>query len=120
MQTALAALCNDAGVSAEGQEYLAARGVTTVAIVALSTASEAKFVEHFVDPFITGVNIHGTNHKSTQDDLVTSASMLAAWEDARRARASMATATVTPIPNNALANTAALAATCLRNEPQAA
>ena len=77
----LASVFDDAGVSPEAREYIKARGITSIAVMALLAKDDATFQTTFVQKFITGIKIDGTDHKfngTAEEQEVMEATLLAA------------------------------------------
>ena len=81
----LADLCEQAGASPH-VEYLRARGIATVSILARTAASEADFIQNVVTPYIDGTTVLEVPYKAAGDQLGVKAALVVAWEDARAYR----------------------------------
>ena len=66
-------------------DYLMAKGITTLNVLAYMAETQAQLEERLIEPFCAGVNINGTEHKYVDDKFVLIASLLASWESARSA-----------------------------------
>ena len=82
--------CNDLAITADKLgaspclvNYLRARGISTLAILATFATSKEEITDTITRRFINGTQIKKMTHKCRDDEEVTIATVLAMWEAAR-------------------------------------
>ena len=90
-------LATTAGLVKKDCEHLEAQGYTSVAVLARAARSDDEFIKRVVEPYVAGVTIGSTAHKSTCT--IIEARLLVAFEEAKRLRsAEIAAAAAPPAP----------------------
>ena len=90
------------GAPGELTDYLKARGITNLSVLALLANTPADVTDKITKRFIDGVTIKQIDHKCTEDADVTVATMIAMWDAAKaeheRNRATSTPAATGPAP----------------------
>ena len=81
---AFQAIIAEAGLDEDASEYLAARGITTAAVLARCATSEEQRKQRIVNPFVAGWIKGEKTHKSQLEDFIVEASFIVAWERATK------------------------------------
>ena len=71
------------GAATELTDYLKARGITNLSVLALLANTPAEVTDNITRRFIDGTRIKQTDHKCTEDVDVTIATMIAMWDAAK-------------------------------------
>ena len=110
----LQSVFDDTGVAPAAREYVKARGITSIAVMALLAKDDTTFLSNFVAKYISGITIDGTEHKfvgSVEEQEVMEATLLAARQlSAALYRDFMAQTIATPAAPPSAAPPAAAAA----------
>ncbi len=72
------------GIAQETEQYLQARGIRTDSVLVLIAADVVTFEDKVVKKFMDRHMVAGTEHKNTNDEDVVRATMIAAWQTAKR------------------------------------
>lgn len=78
------AIFKAAGITEETGQYLTARGINLVSTLGMMADKTDEFYARVAQPFLTGTNIAGVEHKTTEDHDVLKAKMVVAWQMARK------------------------------------
>ena len=84
MDAGLVTILQKAGVENETREYLIAKKIRTVPVLAFLAENEIELNDRLINQFVTGVTIGDTEYKSTDDPDVTRAGLIALWTYCRR------------------------------------
>ena len=75
----------NSGVQQATIDFLMAKGIITLNILAYMAETVTQLEERIIEPFCTGITIAGVLHKYIDDKFVLTASIMASWESARSA-----------------------------------
>ena len=76
-------VANSVGAPGELTDYLKARGITNLSVLALLANTPAEVTDKITKRFIDGTKIKQTDHKCTEDADVTVATMIGMWDVAK-------------------------------------
>ena len=80
------AISDESGLSAEDVAFLNDKGFSSIRLSARAANSVENFIERLVDPYVHGVFVGSTEHKSSRDAEITEAIFLVVLEQAKARR----------------------------------
>jgi hypothetical protein len=81
----LPTILTDCGLDTDTKQYLQARGIRNIAVMAMIAKDMADLENKVIRKYIDGMNIAGTEYKNAGDEDVVRATLMAAWRMAHHA-----------------------------------
>ena len=102
MTTTLADLGKASSLTEADISYLAAKGYSSIAMVARAARDDAEFLKRIVEPFCAGARLDGKDHKASGDADLVEARFLVLFDEAKNFRQKALAAVSTPTVSTAL------------------